>query len=99
MKIYKDKCLNSLDTLIKLIKDENEYQLNKWGIQEKSGFEWMTYLTEEVGELAEAISEFEYRNGNNLDILKEAIQASTLALKIAEIAMITNFDLQELTNE
>jgi len=57
----------------------------KRGVQNVSPFEWMTYLVEEVGELAEAISEAEYRKGTFDDIYKEAIQVATLALKIAEI--------------
>jgi NTP pyrophosphatase (non-canonical NTP hydrolase) len=48
---------------------------------------WMTNLTEEAGELAEAITEQEHGNVNaNLsDVRKEAIQVATLALKIVEM--------------
>jgi NTP pyrophosphatase (non-canonical NTP hydrolase) len=99
MNIYKDKCFEYIDKLIEFIKDENAKQLTKWGIQERSGFEWMTYLTEEVGELAEAITEFEYRDGSNYDIVKEAIQVSTLALKIAEMSLVTNFNKKDIKNE
>lgn len=85
MKKYKDKCLNNFNLLELDVLAESMRQLEKWGIQNVSSFEWMTYLTEEVGELAEAISEHEYRNEEKENIKKEAIQVATLALKIAEI--------------
>lgn len=68
------------------IKGEDEMQVRKWGIQTRTPFEWMTYLTEETGELAEAISEYVYRNGDVADICKEAIQVATLAMKILNMA-------------
>ncbi len=83
---WKDLCLTAnIEILKKAVLKENERQLEKWGVQNVSPFEWMTYLVEEVGELAEAISEAEYRKGTFDDIYKEAIQVATLALKIAEI--------------
>ncbi|MHB8123770.1 MAG: nucleoside triphosphate pyrophosphohydrolase family protein [Desulfuromonadaceae bacterium] len=46
----------------------------------------MTYLTEEIGELAEAISEYEYQRGGRRDhVAREAIQAAVLCLKLAEM--------------
>lgn len=65
---------------------EDQRQLRKWGIQERSPFEWMNYLTEEVGELAKAISEAVYRDGDPGQISKEAIQVATLALKISKMS-------------
>jgi NTP pyrophosphatase (non-canonical NTP hydrolase) len=67
---------------------ENMHQLQKWGVQTHSPFEWLTYTTEELGELAKAISEHVYRNGRLEDVIKEAIQTATLALKIAEMAYL-----------
>ena len=81
-----DKELVTLNTLIEKISGENNRQIGKWKIQTRTPFEWMCYLTEEVGELAEAISETEYRNGNEQHIFDEAIQVATLALKIAEMS-------------
>lgn len=66
--------------------EEGKRQVRKWGIQTRTPFEWMCYLTEEVGELAKAISEYAYREGTTERIRKEAIQVATLALKIAEMA-------------
>ena len=72
-------------TLIPMVVAEHEHQIEKWGVQSKSPFEWMTNLTEEIGELAQAITEAEYNNGCLEDVRKEAIQVATLALKIAEM--------------
>lgn len=82
----KDNELKKIDLLLAKVQQENVRQVNKWGIQDRSSFEWLTYLTEEVGELAEAISEYEYRGKNTANICKEAIQVATLALKIAEMS-------------
>jgi len=68
-----------------LVQQENQRQLEKWGIQDHSPFEWMAFITEEVGEMAEAISECHYRGGTLEDVTKEAIQAATLCLKVAEM--------------
>ena len=68
------------------VADENSYQLKKWGVQSRSPFEWLAYLTEETGEVAKAISDHFYRGGSLVDIEKEAVQVATLALKIAEMA-------------
>lgn len=68
-----------------MVKNENIRQLAKWGIQDKSPFEWLTYTAEELGETAKAISEHHYRGGSATAVVKEAIQTATLALKIAEM--------------
>ncbi|MDD4339237.1 MAG: hypothetical protein PHV00_06105 [Syntrophales bacterium] len=81
----KDLCLANHDFLYELVDGENTRQLMKWGIQDRSPFEWMVYLTEEVGELAEAISEHAYRHAPPDGVVTEAIQVATLALKIAEM--------------
>ena len=71
--------------LYNLVGSENDRQLSKWGTQTHTPFEWLTYTTEELGELANAISEHYYRGGNSQEVVKEAIQTATLALKIAEM--------------
>lgn len=85
MKEYTDKCLKFDSWILEKIKEESNKQINKWGIQTRTAFEWVTYITEELGELAQAISEYEYRNGKKDAVIKEAIQVATLALKIAEM--------------
>jgi NTP pyrophosphatase (non-canonical NTP hydrolase) len=82
---YTDQCLRSDAWILKKIVDEKCNQLSKWGIQTHSAFEWLTYTAEELGELAKAIAEFEYRGGAKKEIIKEAVQVATLALTIAEI--------------
>ena len=85
MKGYTDRCLINNDWIINKIQGENVSQLIKWQVQTRTSFEWLTYTTEELGELAKAISECEYRNGTKIEVVAEAIQVATLALKIAEM--------------
>jgi len=80
-----DQTFANGDFLTNLLELENEHQIEKWGYQTRSPFEWLTYTTEELGELAQAISEHYYRDGDISSIVKEAIQVATLALKIAEM--------------
>lgn len=79
-----DLCLTN-PRLLFLIEEENKRQLEKWGVQICSPFAWHTFLAEEVGETAKAISEYIYRNGSSSRVVFEAIQAATLSLKIAEM--------------
>lgn len=80
----KDLCLTD-PKMWSLICHENLAQLEKWGVQDHSPFEWLTYTAEELGETAKAIGEEYYRNGDSKAVVKEAIQAATLCLKIAEM--------------
>ena len=81
-----DLCLQHSGQLAALVMNEHGHQLDKWGAQRCSPFEWMTYLTEEVGELAQKISDHAYgREVTENEVLTEAIQVATLALKIAEM--------------
>lgn len=83
--IVTDRALTNMTTLDLLVFEENTRQLQKWGVQTRSWFEWLAYLTEETGEVAKAVSEHVYRQGSLLEVRKEAIQVATLALKIAEM--------------
>lgn len=83
---WTDAGLTSAQYLWSLVKDENLRQLEKWGVQAHRPSEWALFTTEELGELAKAIGEYQYRSGRVADIVKEAIQVATLALKIAEMA-------------
>ena len=67
------------------IESELSHQFDKWGLQKRTLFEWLTYLTEEVGELAEAISDFEYYERDKEAVLREATQVAALAIKILQI--------------
>ena len=70
MKKYPDS-IGDMQKIYDKIQYEYWEQVNKWGIQKRTLFEWMVYLTEEVGELAQAIS--------------EAVQVAALACKIVAI--------------
>ena len=83
---YTDLKLYSYEELFDSVIDENDLQLRKWGVQTRTLPEWIMFLVEEVGEIADAIGEFLYRNGEPVKIYFEAIQSATLALKIAEIS-------------
>lgn len=85
MNQYTDLMLTDDAWILKKIIDEKSRQLNKWGVQKVSAFEWITYLAEEAGSLAKAISEHEYRGGPKEQVVKEAIHVSTLGLTIAEM--------------
>ena len=86
MKKLTDKKLLDNEWIIKKIQDENAYQLQKHGLQSRLPFEWLTYTTEELGELAQAITDYEYGWSDNKEsIVEEAVQVATLALKIAEM--------------
>ena len=80
-----DRCLTNLQILIDKVGLENNRQLLKWGIQTREPAEWLMYTTEELGEVAKAISENYYRDGSREGVVKEAIQTATLCLKIAEM--------------
>lgn len=85
--ILKDRQFGNLSLLIEKLEQENQRQITKWGVQTHTVFEWLAYVMEELGELAKAIAEYEYRDGNKEEIIAEAIQVATLSLKIAEMTM------------
>lgn len=80
--------------IFEMIHAESRRQIQKWGIQDYSPFEWLAFLTEEMGELSEAIQNHEYHAGLQTEVVKEAIQTATLAVKIAE--MYLNKELHDL---
>jgi NTP pyrophosphatase (non-canonical NTP hydrolase) len=83
MKEYPDTIRwDGMPEICAMVKEEHSRQFKKWGVQKRTLFEWLAYLTEEVGELAEAISENEYRDGSTEEIKKEAVQVAALAFKI-----------------
>lgn len=85
MKQYTDQCLRDTRWVLDKILKEHVEQIIKWGVQTHTAFEWLAYTTEELGSLAKAISEHEYRGGPKEKVVSEAIQVATLALKIAEM--------------
>ena len=81
----KDLCLATRLSLLHLVEMENLRQLEKWGVQDHEPSEWLMYATEELGECANAIGEFQHRGGLVENVVREAIQTATLMLKIAEM--------------
>lgn len=87
-----DQCLTKLPKLVDLVLEEHEHQIDKWGVQTHTPWEWLGYTLEELGELSAAISDYEYGDGLIgdgviSDVVREAIQAATLCLKIVEMYM------------
>lgn len=81
-----------------LVSEEHKHQLEKWGVQTATPAEWMMWLTEEMGELAAAISEYEYgRGGTAMSVMHEGTQVATLALKIVEMYLCSPKVLEEPT--
>lgn len=74
-----------------LLVSEDFHQLNKWGFQHHDIFQWLAFITEELGELSQAISEYYFREGSKEAIVKEATQVATLALKVA--VMVRNLEV------
>ena len=85
MRKYRDRMFKEKEWLFDQLEREHRRQLIKWGIQECTAFEWLAFTTEELGELAEAISEHHYRKSPKEKVVAEAFQVATLALKIAEM--------------
>lgn len=82
----KDLCLETyMEKIAPKVFRENQRQLEKWGIQNHEPFEWLGFMAEELGEMSEAIGEWQFRGGLPEDVVKEAIQTATLSLKIAEM--------------
>lgn len=81
-----DGQLRSFEDLQALVMAENLRQLKKWGVQRHTLPEWLMYLGEEVGELNQAAGDYYHGRASRTDKARaEAIQAATLALKIAEM--------------
>jgi len=85
MNIYRDVLNCRCEEEFPFVAEEHDRQVEKWGYQNHSLFEWMTYLTEEVGESAQAISEYEYREGTAEDAIKELVQVAALATRMMAI--------------
>jgi len=85
MKQYTDQLLKIRHELYRMVEEESDRQLEKWGLQTHSGPTWATISMEEVGEVAKAILNCEFEHGSRFEVRAEAIQAASLFLKIAEM--------------
>ena len=79
-----DLCLLTRE-IFPMVREENKRQITKQGIQNHEPLEWLGFATKELEKLAEAIGEWQFRKGTIKNVVKEAIQASLLCLKIAEM--------------
>lgn len=105
---FQDQALVNIERLVELVLEEHLRQMQKWGIQERTPPEWIMYLAEEVGEVAEAGADLYYgRTKESSPLVLEALHVATLALKIAEMAAVhgelrgffsLERDLQERSN-
>lgn len=76
-------------SLVEELELENQRQVEKWGIQTHTPAEWGLIYTEELGELCKELCRAHFDSSVDVQaIRKEAIQAATLALKIAEMAEV-----------
>lgn len=75
----------NIKDFIGMIQAENQRQLDKWGIQDRTPFEWIAYIAEKFGEVVTAVCEHEYRGADVRHIQKENIQLMTLCLKLLEM--------------
>jgi NTP pyrophosphatase (non-canonical NTP hydrolase) len=91
-----DRCLESIESLVKKVLKENDHQLYKWGVQSHTPEEWYVITAEEFGEVAKAIQEYKYRGGKIEDVIKELIQASTLMLKMTEMYIYEAREIKEV---
>jgi hypothetical protein len=62
--------------------EENIRQIDKWGEQCRSSFEWLAYATEEFGEFAKEMNDWSYGRTDSKNLKKEIIQTMTLLGKI-----------------
>ena len=74
--ILTDKGLKNWPKINSLIQHENLRQIEKWGVQTHTGFEWLTYTAPE-------------------EVIKEAIQTATLALRIVDKIVEMYLDLEK----
>lgn len=63
---------------------ERTQQESKWGIQRHNLSDWLAILTEEIGEIAKAILENKFRDGDIEDVKKELIHAAAVIVSILE---------------
>ena len=61
-----------------LLNEEFERQLAQWGVNEHDATGWLSFLTEEVGEVAKAINQ-----GKPQDAVLEIIQVISMSLQLA----------------
>jgi NTP pyrophosphatase (non-canonical NTP hydrolase) len=70
---------------IDLVLRERDQQDDRWGVQRHSWPEWMSILTEEVGEAAQAANNEYFHPSGDLSRLKEElVQVASVAIAMVE---------------
>lgn len=76
---------------IKEILAEREHQDKKWGYPQKNTYcEWASILSEEAGELAQALNELNFGRGSQVQMEMEAVQVAAVALSILETSAVAH---------
>jgi NTP pyrophosphatase (non-canonical NTP hydrolase) len=77
--------ITKAEAIQRVIKERNR-QNEKWGHpQNNTPFEWLSILTEEVGEFAEALNNALLGGDGNLEhAIHEAVQVAAVAVSIVE---------------
>lgn len=52
-----------MEYVLNMVKSERQRQNEKWGIQDHNAVEWISILTEEVGEASKEAVDFHFSNG------------------------------------
>ena len=88
-KPMKDKCLTSLDELVRLVSKKNEEQLKSGSAKEMFSVEWMNEILDSADTLACAVSEYDALHSKEAahEVIDSSITLATLALKMAEMVM------------
>lgn len=75
---------NITERVFTRIREERRRQDSLWGVQMHSVILWLPILTEEVGEVAEAINEWYHGGGPFEDIQKELVEVAAVAVAALE---------------
>lgn len=85
-------------TALQSVMQEMQAQDKKWGADRDHDLsDWNLILTEEIGELAEAILHLKFGGEKKYGLRKEAMQVAAVALQIIEY--IDRNDIMETINE
>ncbi len=80
--------MKNTEQVLELVREERRRQDKKWGYPQKNTpFEWISILTEEVGELAQATNDAFMGGKGTCDMTKvrtEAVQVAAVAVSILE---------------
>lgn len=71
-------------TALRDVLAERKRQDAKWGEQNHDPFTYLTILTEEVGETAQAALSMRFGSGDPAHLREEAVQVAAVALAIVE---------------